>query len=199
MSAKLRSQPGGECGYFLCGNIVRTGDVMVVAANKQYFNVIPPSGGELWVTLAGRPADIRIGDDARVSFADAVPIRASVVNLYRRDEADSATEAKSTAKTAAKSDDKGSINDSPKATNRKSATKGKSKSAAKSDSKPTPQSAAETQFRLGMNMLANGNREKAIDYFKKARELDSSDAMRDRISDALTGKSTKGVESKDDK
>lgn len=44
---------------------------MVVVANKQYFNVIPPSGGELWVTLAGRPTDIRIGDDARMRAQDA--------------------------------------------------------------------------------------------------------------------------------
>jgi Flp pilus assembly protein TadD len=62
-----------------------------------------------------------------------------------------------------------------------------------------PHSAAETQFTLGMNMLANGNRERAIEYFNKARELDTSNAMRDRVEAALEGKPIKSTESKENK
>ena len=201
MSQKLKNT-SGECGYFLLGYVVRTGEQIVVLANKSFYNVTPPASGELWVTVPGKPTDIRIGDEARVSLAQTnPPYRATVVNLYRKDEgAKPAAPPKSASRSLAK-DGGDDGTEKPKPTllpNNKVFQKAKIGEPLKTSAMSVAVSPAEAQFQLGINMLANGKREAAMEHFNKARQADPSESMSQRIADALAGKSLKSSEPKKD-
>jgi hypothetical protein len=190
MSQKLKSVPSGECGYFLLGNVMKTGESMVVAANKSVFNVTPPDSGNLYVTISGTATDLRVGDDVRISLSQGVPQVATVINVYRTDEGEAASSGKPPGKKGAGKEAAGAAR--PKAEPKRPAKTAKPadpEAAPKEQTVKRPASPGESHFRRGVNLLANGKRDAAIEAFNKAREADPSEEMAERVANALKPKS----------
>jgi hypothetical protein len=160
-SLRLQSKPNSSCGFFLLGNLVMTGDPLVVSSGRRTFMVTPPASGALYMSARCTAGDIRTGDTVRVSLLKpGTPYAARMINIYRKDSGEAASE-----------------NDPEGETGRARIKERRNASKARRD------------FRTGLRLLEKGKREAAIEYFDKARGSDPSDELAERIADAL-GKST---------
>ena len=167
---------------------------MVVAAGRMTLQVIPPSSGNLWMNADGSAKDIQIGDDVRVSLVrPGLPYAASLINIYRRDRGEQSAVSSDGAKKANEKTKERKTGSRQKRA--KKASDRKTRSPDIKSSKRT-KSRAEAQFKLGLNLLAKGNRKAAVKYFERARQADPSEAMAKRIAGALAGKLRKSSQDK---